>query len=639
MRSASRSEDTVYDLILTGHILAGHQLDDVKKAVASLFQTDVTQVADLFLGRERTIKRRLARDKAESYVRTFEQAGAAVRIQASAPGKSSPESAPPLPPAPPSTGAGATHSLVTAAARAPSSQRLITSGAHARSSSIMLAVGFLIGLAVGFGVFGPLRTAIIGLSTEEQSQIKQLQGVLAETLTDIAAAEDKNRALAGGLTKVLVEARMEVLQGIKALLEQRIQAIRTGSLIRAEAPGQQSDPKRADQLARDIEEQRRDIEAARVRTGASGGLVGALGQATLATQEQTLAMLRLAYVSARYGLPAIQAKPETDKQSPPLGNTGPSVSVPGSTGRGDTELAVYEGPFGLKMGLPIKDLGGTEIPGAPGKYLLANVPVPHHIFANYIAEAAPTAGLCWIKGVSKPIETNRFGMSLRTEYEQLRDKLAKVYGSKFKETDALLPGSIWKDPGEWMMALRTKDRVLQATWDSSAGAGLPYDLSVVAIVVSASSGSEGYISVEYQFKNEPQCDAEISVNADVGLGSSKTERKAAEEGLAQVAEGADGLAAESANREAFRFGALIGERIEQQWIRPPGSSRGLECTLELRLEPTGDVVNGSVRVVSSSGSDEFDRSAVSAVFSAAPMPVPTGPAFELLRHFRFKFRP
>jgi hypothetical protein len=96
------------------------------------------------------------------------------------------------------------------------------------------------------------------------------------------------------------------------------------------------------------------------------------------------------------------------------------------------------------MGLPIKDLGGTEIPGAPGKYLLANVPVLHHAFVNYIAEAAPTAGLCWIKGIGKPIETNRFGMSLRTQYEEMRDKLATAYGTKFKETDALLAGSIWK---------------------------------------------------------------------------------------------------------------------------------------------------------------------------------------------------
>ncbi|NTV37782.1 MAG: exodeoxyribonuclease VII large subunit [Anaerolineales bacterium] len=116
-------------------------------------------------------------------------------------------------------------------------------------------------------------------------------------------------------------------------------------------------------------------------------------------------------------------------------------------------------------------------------------------------------------------------------------------------------------------------------------------------------------------------------------------RRAQEAQRARDAEALDALAAENANRDAFRFGALIGDRVEQQWIRPPGSSRGLECTLELRLEPTGDVVEGSVRVVSGSGSAAFDGSAIAAVYKASPLPVPSGQAFELLRHFRFKFRP
>ena len=74
-------------------------------------------------------------------------------------------------------------------------------------------------------------------------------------------------------------------------------------------------------------------------------------------------------------------------------------------------------------------------------------------------------------------------------------------------------------------------------------------------------------------------------------------------------------------------------------MRPPGSSKGLECTLELRLEPTGDVVEGSVRVVRSSGSGSFDNSAIAAVYLASPLPVPSGSAFDMLRHFQFRFRP
>ena len=136
MKPAPGSDGTAYDIILTGEILPGHHLDDVKRAVASLFQTDVAQVADLFLRRERTIKRRLPRDKAESYLRAFAQAGAAVRMQASAPVESGPDSAPPT--APPSTAAPAAQSRTTVAARAPSVPAPIASGTRARSSGIML---------------------------------------------------------------------------------------------------------------------------------------------------------------------------------------------------------------------------------------------------------------------------------------------------------------------------------------------------------------------------------------------------------------------------------------------------------------------------------------------------------------------
>jgi colicin import membrane protein len=117
------------------------------------------------------------------------------------------------------------------------------------------------------------------------------------------------------------------------------------------------------------------------------------------------------------------------------------------------------------------------------------------------------------------------------------------------------------------------------------------------------------------------------------------ERRAQKAQWAREAEAVDAPAAENARREAFRFGALIGDRVEQQSVRPPGIPSGLECTLAMHLEPTGDVIDGSVRVESSSGSAAFDGSVIAAVYKASPLPVPTGQSFELLRHFRFEFRP
>jgi colicin import membrane protein len=54
--------------------------------------------------------------------------------------------------------------------------------------------------------------------------------------------------------------------------------------------------------------------------------------------------------------------------------------------------------------------------------------------------------------------------------------------------------------------------------------------------------------------------------------------------------------------------------------------------------PGGDVV--SVRIVRSSGDPVFDRSVESAVFQAAPLPVPSEPhLFEAFREFNFIFDP
>ena len=63
--------------------------------------------------------------------------------------------------------------------------------------------------------------------------------------------------------------------------------------------------------------------------------------------------------------------------------------------------------------------------------------------------------------------------------------------------------------------------------------------------------------------------------------------------------------------EAQSYVALISQRIEQNWSRPPSARTGMQCELLIRLVPTGQVVN--VDIVKSSGNAAFDRSAIQAV--------------------------
>jgi colicin import membrane protein len=84
---------------------------------------------------------------------------------------------------------------------------------------------------------------------------------------------------------------------------------------------------------------------------------------------------------------------------------------------------------------------------------------------------------------------------------------------------------------------------------------------------------------------------------------------------------------------AQSYTALISDRIEGNWSRPPSARNGMKTELRIQLVPTGRVV--SVSVLKSSGNAAFDRSAEQAVWKAEQFPelqkVP-GPVFE--QYFR-----
>ncbi len=92
----------------------------------------------------------------------------------------------------------------------------------------------------------------------------------------------------------------------------------------------------------------------------------------------------------------------------------------------------------------------------------------------------------------------------------------------------------------------------------------------------------------------------------------KLERQLREQAMTQELEAeANRMAAVDQEQEAQSYVALIAERIEQNWSRPPSARNGMKCELLMQLVPTGRVV--SVSVVKSSGNAAFDRSAEQAV--------------------------
>jgi colicin import membrane protein len=93
-----------------------------------------------------------------------------------------------------------------------------------------------------------------------------------------------------------------------------------------------------------------------------------------------------------------------------------------------------------------------------------------------------------------------------------------------------------------------------------------------------------------------------------------------------------------AQSELARLEGLIRQKVERNWVRPAGWTKGMECVVRVRLAPTGEVINATV--ARSSGSAAFDRSVENAVYKASPLPMSEDKGlFEHFRELELRFRP
>jgi len=137
-------------------------------------------------------------------------------------------------------------------------------------------------------------------------------------------------------------------------------------------------------------------------------------------------------------------------------------------------------------------------------------------------------------------------------------------------------------------------------------------------------------------KRKAEAEAQQKAELEAKRKAEEAERREAEAALqAQLQEEAEQRRALS---ELEKFIPYIQQKVQNNWIRPPGSPPGLVCVVNVRLIPGGEVV--SAKVVQGSGDPVFDRSVESAVLKASPLPLPNDAT--LFRHFReinFKFNP
>jgi len=174
------------------------------------------------------------------------------------------------------------------------------------------------------------------------------------------------------------------------------------------------------------------------------------------------------------------------------------------------------GPFGLEMGMSIKKIDPKAKEVSPGMYTTSKVPKPHSAFENYVVQVGKKNGLCWIKAIGKDISTSSYGIELKSAFSSMSEKLSKTYG-KNETTDLLMPGSIWKEPNEFIMAMIKKERFLMAIWDKEKGSKLKGNLKQIGLIAKPGGRSKGYLSLEYSFLNSEACDKEIAAQEDDAL--------------------------------------------------------------------------------------------------------------------------
>jgi colicin import membrane protein len=141
--------------------------------------------------------------------------------------------------------------------------------------------------------------------------------------------------------------------------------------------------------------------------------------------------------------------------------------------------------------------------------------------------------------------------------------------------------------------------------------------------------------LEAKRKAEAEAEAKRKAAAEAKRQAEEARRREAEQALQQQ------LAAEQAERDrgvVAEYTAYIQEKIQRNWLKPPGSPEGLSCTVQVSLIPGGDVAR--VQILTSSGDPVFDRSVETAVFKAAPLPLPPDSAlFKYFRDLRLIFKP
>lgn len=174
-----------------------------------------------------------------------------------------------------------------------------------------------------------------------------------------------------------------------------------------------------------------------------------------------------------------------------------------------TAQKTYDGPFGLSMGIPLKELVGTMgFKGSEDPFFYEGTPPkPVDGMSTYFAIATEKQGICKIGAwIDVPV-VNATGDQIKSEANKVAELLELKYGKYSKKHDYAGQEVYKRNPQFWMMALKEEAVVYAYIWNSTTN--LPNNIKSIGVTSNATSINSGYISVQYEFNNFKDCQSEF----------------------------------------------------------------------------------------------------------------------------------
>jgi hypothetical protein len=167
-----------------------------------------------------------------------------------------------------------------------------------------------------------------------------------------------------------------------------------------------------------------------------------------------------------------------------------------------TNLSVYDGPFGLSMGLSLDDVKQVcKIKHIENDACELIPPKNNDLFETYIVWIDPVYGLYGMRAISENIATNAHGTELKARFENIVESISNKYG-KYKKTDKNSDNT-FDEPRYFMHTLQDGSRELSAVWAKKHQSQLPDNILGIAIEVIPENAysNTGYVTLEYGFSN------------------------------------------------------------------------------------------------------------------------------------------